>query len=108
MHELMIEGWQAPDSLERARLTAAIELVPVELLDGGYETAAFKIALNGVIVGRWCRTKHKRCEVTWQSGIGVRAISVPDVGDDPDVIAAVLRRVIPPVQLLRPGPGWPR
>jgi hypothetical protein len=105
MTELIAVGWQEPRSLEGERLAAKIELVAVELLDGGYETAAFEIAVNGVIAGRWWRTKNKGCEVTWQSGIGVRAISVPDVGDDPDMIAAVLRPMIPPVRLLQPGRG---
>lgn len=100
MTELIVEGWQIPGSLEGARLAAKIELVPVELLEGD-ETAAFEIAVNDVIAGRWWRTKSKGCEVTWQSGIGVRAISVPDVGDDPDLIAAVIRPMIPPVRLVR-------
>jgi hypothetical protein len=105
--ELIAEGWQVPPSLEGARLAAMIELVPVELLEGD-EIAAFEIAVNGVIAGRWWRTKSKGCEVTWQSGIGVRAVSVPDVGDDPNVIAAVIRPMIPPVRLLRPGRGGRR
>lgn len=108
MTELIVEGWQVPPSLEGARLAAKVELVPVELLDGGYEIAAFEIAVNGVIAGRWWRTKSKGCELTWQSGIGVRAVSVPDVGDDPNVIAAVIRPMIPPVPLLRPGRGGRR
>jgi hypothetical protein len=48
MNELTVEGWQA-ELLRQARLAAKVELVPVELLDGGYEIAAFEVAVNGVI-----------------------------------------------------------
>lgn len=108
MNELTVEGPQPPESLEQARQAAKVELVPVELLDGGYETVAFEVAVNGVISGRWFRTKSKGCKVNWQAGIGGRAISVPDNGDDPDRIIDAIRPVIPPLRFLRPGPGGRR
>lgn len=104
MNELNVKGWQA-ESLRQARRAATVELVQVDLFDGGYETAAFEVAVNGVILGRWFRTKSKGCKVNWQSGIGGRPISVPDNGDDHSQIIAAIRPAIPPVQLLRPGPG---
>lgn len=104
MNELMVKGWQA-ESLRQARRAATVELVPVELLAGEGETAAFEVSINGVIGGRWFRTKSKGCKVTWQNGIGAVAIRVPDSGDDPDRIIAAIRPMIPPVRLLRPGRG---
>jgi hypothetical protein len=46
----MVKGWRA-ESLRQARRAATVELVPVELLAGEGETAAFEVSINGVIDG---------------------------------------------------------
>jgi hypothetical protein len=95
--------WDAAE-LEAARQAAKVELVPTTWRIDSGETAAFFVAVNGVVRGRWSGTAEKG-SISWTGGDEVETGSFGD--DDTDRLAAAVRAAIPPAQLSAIRAGLP-